>query len=292
MVHSDDQVIIDQIVEHLTARGFDQLGYVGLGGKPWSDARRDLLMQRIAALDARCEVFEFKPRQGRYMAWPQQEQALAQWLADLPKPTAVVACYDVMGLRVLDSCREMRIAVPEEVAVISVDNDTLLCNLADPPMTSVAHDLQRIGYDAAALLDRLMSDKRHRKASVIQVPPTGVVERQSTDVLAIHDQRVAEAVRFIRQNACNGLLAENVATHVNLSRITLNRRFQNVFGRSVKQEIMRVQIGRCRQLLRETNYTLERIATLAGFQHPEYMSVAFKRETNQTPGQYRNQFRT
>jgi len=289
MLHSSDHAIVHAAIEHLHERGFRRFAYIGLRGKPWSDQRRDLYRDRLRDLECPCDVFQFTPRAGQYSSWPSQEAQLTDWLRGLVKPVAVLVCYDVMGVRVLEACREAGIAVPEQAAVLSVDNDALLCELADPPLTSVAHDLVRIGYQAAELLDRLMAGEMLTGEATIQLAPAGVVARQSTDVLAIDDALVADAARFIRRHACQGIKVYDVLHATGLTRPALNRRFHRCLGRSAKQEILRVQINRCRQLLAETDYTLERIAELTGFRHPEYMSVAFKRVTGQTPGAYRHQ---
>jgi len=286
MLKSDDEAIVNQLTDHLLERGFPRFAYVGLSGKHWSTLRRDHLMRRLQRDGYPCELFEFKLRRGRYDAWPRQEDRLIRWLNTLTPPVAIVACYDVMGLRVLNACRSAGIAVPEQAAVIGIDDDALLCELANPPLTSVAHDLERIGYEASVLLERLARGEK-LSSEPIYIPPAGISTRQSTDVLAIDDEMVARAVEFIRQHACTGIRVRDVVEHVGCSRVTLNRRFRAVFKHSVKDEILRLQIRRCRQLLRETDYTLPHIAALAGFKHPEYMSVAFRRETGQTPGGYR-----
>ena len=283
---SDDQAIIDHLASHLLDRGFIRFAYVGLEGKEWSNRRRDFLIKRLAVESLPCELFEFKPRQGRYDTLPRQQDRLVRWLRTLTPPVAIAACYDVMGLRVLNACRLAGIAVPEQAAVIGVDDDVLLCELANPPLTSVAHDLERIGFEAAALLQNLMNGARQPRRS-IQIVPRGVTTRQSTDVLAIDDELVAQAVQIIRRQACEGIQVQDVARQLRCSRVTLNRRFSTIFSRTVKQEILRLQVDRCRQLLQETDFTLQRIAGLAGFRHPEYMSVVFRRETGRTPGQYR-----
>jgi LacI family transcriptional regulator len=283
---SDDQAIIEHLTAHLLERGFKRFAYVGLEGKEWSNRRRDFLLKRLAKESLPCELFEFKPRRGRYDALPRQQDRLVRWLRTLTPPVAIAACYDVMGLRVLNACRLAGIAVPEQAAVIGVDDDALLCELANPPLTSVAHDLERIGFEAATLLQKLMRGSPQPRRP-IHIPPRGITTRQSTDVLAIDDELVAQAVQLLRRRACEGIQVQDIARQLRCSRVTLNRRFRVIFSRSLKQEILRLQIDRCRQLLHETDFTLRRIAGLAGFRHPEYMSVVFRRETGQTPGQYR-----
>src|SRR5262249_14614230 len=145
---------------------------------------------------------------------------------------------------------------------------------------------EKIGYEAAALLDRLMAGEP-APAEEVLIEPLGVVVRQSTDVLAIEDTHVTTALRYIREHACQGITVRDVLQQVPLSRTSLERQFRKFLGHSPQVEIRAVQLKRVQQLLAETKFPLDRIARLAGYEHPEYMSVVFKRQTGQTPGQYR-----
>jgi LacI family transcriptional regulator len=195
----------------------------------------------------------------------------------------------VRGLHVLDACHRSSVLVPEEAAVVGVDNDEILCELCNPPLSSVAPNPERIGYQAAELLDVLMAEKSQSQRR-ITIDPVRVFARQSTEVMAVSDWAVASATRYMREQALHGCKVSDVLRKVKLSRSALEKRFRSCLNRSPKEEIRRIQIGRIRQLLVETDFTLEHIAELSGFDHPEYMSVLFKRETGQTPGQYRRQF--
>ncbi|HZK82552.1 MAG TPA: helix-turn-helix domain-containing protein, partial [Humisphaera sp.] len=187
---------------------------------------------------------------------------------------------------VLDACQRVDLSVPEEAAVIGVDDDAVLCNLCHPPLSSVVPNAERVGYEAAGLLDRMMNGHKPPSEPML-IPPLGVTTRQSSDVLAIDDRTVAAALRFIRERACGGCSMKDLLRHVPMSRSLLERRFRDYLGRSPQAEIRAVQLKRVRQLLAESDLSLDQIAPLAGYSHPEYMSVVFKRETGQTPGQYR-----
>jgi LacI family transcriptional regulator len=156
--------------------------------------------------------------------------------------------------------------VPDEVAVLGVDDDALLCELCDPPLSSVIPNPERIGYEAAALLDRLMAGDRPALREWL-IPPLSVATRRSTDVLAIDDADFAAAVRYIRQHACQGTNVREVLKHVPQSRTMLERKFRKYLGHSPQDEIRAVQLRRVKQLLAETNLSLERIAPLAGYKH-------------------------
>jgi LacI family transcriptional regulator len=182
------------------------------------------------------------------------------------------------------------VRVPDDVAVLGVDNDTVLCELSDPALSSIAPDTLRTGYLAAQLLDQMMA-KKHVDPIPYLIKPVGIVARRSTDALAIADEEVSKAVRFIRENACEGITVEHVLQAVPLSRRVLESRFRRLLGRTPHREILRCRIERAKELLRGTDLPLKTIAARVGIPHLEYLSVTFKRTTGQTPGEYRRQYR-
>jgi LacI family transcriptional regulator len=220
-------------------------------------------------------------------SWEQQWEQIAKCLRGLPRPVGIFACNDMRGQQVLDACTRLGWSVPEEAAVVGVDDDALLCELSDPPLSSVIPSAERLGYEAAELLDQLMRGEAQPTVADRFLPPVGVSTRQSTDVLAIDDPQTAAAVRFIREQACQGATVADILKAVPQSRTALERKFRKYLGRSPQSEIRNVQIKRAKQLLAETDLKLDRIAELTGFEHPEYLSVVFKRETGQTPGHFR-----
>ncbi len=197
-----------------------------------------------------------------------------------------MAATDDRAHHVLNVCGEYGIAVPDEVAVIGVDNDEMLCDLCDPPLSSVALNPMKVGYEAAALLDRMMRGKLPPKGRIL-IPPLGVVMRRSTDLLCISDPDLAAAVRFIREHACEGIAVDDVVRRIHISRSTLKRRFTSILRRSPNDEIHRLQIDRVMQLLSTTKLPLAKIAESAGFRHVESMCKLFKRKTGMTPGGFR-----
>ena len=168
-----------------------------------------------------------------------------KWIKSLPKPVGVMACNDERGLQVLDACRRAGVAVPDEVAVIGVDNDLPMCELAIPPLTSVDVNAEGIGYEAAALLERMMSGKKP-PAKPTMLPPRGVITRRSTDLIASEDEEVSRAVRYIREHACNRLQVSDVLTHMGMSRASLQQRMKQIVGRTIHQEIQRVRLNRAK----------------------------------------------
>jgi LacI family transcriptional regulator len=199
-----------------------------------------------------------------------------------------MACNDFRGIQALDACRRAGIAVPEEVAVIGVDNEELVCKLAYPPLSSVDPGARSLGYEAAALLDRLIRGEP-RPATPLLIPPVGVVTRLSTDVNAIADPDIAAAMRFIREHACEGIGVDDVLSQVPVSRSVLQRRFRSLLGRSIHAMIAGVRLQRAKQLLVETDLPLSVIAKRAGFSHVEYLCAAFRQATGRPPGTYRRE---
>lgn len=287
-IGTDHEAVGRLAAGHLMERGFRHFAFCGFSGHNWSHRRYEGFKAVLEGPAGPVHKYESPWDTSTALTWEQQQASLTKWLLTLPRPIGIMACNDMRGQHLLDACRRIEAAVPEEISVIGVDNDELVCELCDPPLSSVMPNPQRIGFEAAALLDRMMQGEEPQQMSKL-IEPVGIVTRQSTDVLAIDDPLVASAVKYIRQHACDGISVVEVLQHVPVSRSILERRFRKFIGRSPQSEIRNVQLKRVKQLLRETDLPLERIAALAGYEHPEYMSVVFKRELGQTPGQYRTQ---
>lgn len=286
-VETNDEEIARLAAEHLLERGFKRFAFCGDARFNWSQWREGHFAARLKAAGHACAVFRPEVAAGDVAA---EGRELARWLQALPKPVGIMACYDIRGQQVLDACRGAGLAVPDEVAVIGVDNDALLCELASPPLSSVIPNAHRAGYEAAALLDQLMAGKRV-PATAHLIAPLGIAERQSTEVLAVDDRDVARAVQFIRERACEGITVSDVLRAVPLSRRVFEQRFQRLLGCTPREEILRVRLARVKQLLAETDLPLYLVAERTGFDHVEYLSVVFKRETGRTPSAWRNEAR-
>lgn len=283
-VETDDASIAKIAAEHLLERGFKHFGYCGDNRFNWSIWRQKRFEELIRIAGHSCSAYCSPAR--RSVNEENEIGNIAKWVAGLPKPSGIMACYDYRGRQVLNACRRLDIAVPDEVAVIGVDNDDLLCDLADPPMSSVIPNPYRTGYAAAALLARLLAGERV-KAEAHLIAPLGVTTRQSTDVLAIDDRNIAAAVRFIREHAYEGIRVKDILKAVPQSRRLFEYRFKKLIGRTPHAEIMRVQLNHAKLLLAESDMSLEQIAERVGFSHAEYLSTAFHREEGLPPGRYR-----
>jgi len=284
-VETNDRAIAEAAARHLLERNFRQLAYCGDDRFNWSRWRSEHFQRLAGEAGVACSVY--KPSARARHDWDATEDEIGQWLLSLPRPVGVMACYDIRARHVLDACRRVGLAVPDQVAVVGVDNDEFLCNLTDPPLSSVAPDTRRTGYEAAALLDRLMSGREKHRGQGIFVEPLGVITRRSTDVMALGDKEVSAAVHFIREHACDGIAVKDLLDEIPLSRRVLEGRFRKLLGRTPHDEIARVRFERVRQLLRETQLTLAEIARRSGFRNAEYLSTAFRKEFGMSPNVYR-----
>ncbi len=297
-VETDDEAFAQRAAEHLMERGFKNLAFCGVPGFNWSRWRGEHFLRMLEGQGFDVSSFPAEVQRASSENPDREMKRLAKWLKGLPKPLGVWSAYDIRGRQVLEACRYAGLSVPEEVAVLGCDNDELLCEFSDPPLSSVIPDSRRTGYEAAALLDALLSGPSVSGPSVsgpsvsgrgVLIPPLGIATRLSTDVTATPDREVAKAVRFIREHACDGINVQDVLERVNISRRALEVRFKNVIGRTPHEELLRIRLERVKTLLRETDRSMAVIADRAGFMHPEYMSVVFKQKLGLPPSAYRAQ---
>jgi LacI family transcriptional regulator len=280
--------------EHFKERGFRHFAFCGFNGADYSDERREGFVRNVEKTGLQCHVFTDvdSPGKARTAGYESEGSkdgaAVARWIKHLPRPVGVMACNDVRGQQVLNTCRALGVNVPDDVAVIGVDNDEVLCTLSDPPLSSVLPDTERIGYETAALLTRMMHGEKLSDAQIF-IKPKCVVTRRSTEVLAVEDRQIAAVTRFIREHACEGIDVNDVLRAVPMSRSTLDRRFVALMNRSPKDEILRVRLNRAKQLLAETDFSLPIIAEKLGLEHAEYLSRIFKKRIGMTPSEFRAQ---
>jgi LacI family transcriptional regulator, galactose operon repressor len=276
---------------HLLDLGLRNFAYCGLADLQWSSAREQAFSRYLGELGFECRTKQVTSanwmQQPRWMkTWKDEQPILAKWLWSLPKPTGLMACNDACGRGVLEVCTTARIHVPDEIAVIGVDNDELLCELSDPPLSSVALDVESAGYEAARMLDALMTG-RSVLASVVWVQSTHIVHRRSSDVIAREDPLVARALRFIRDNSRTALSVDDVASALGVCRRTLERRMSGAVGRTILDEIMRCHLVRAKQLLVETGLSCGQIAREAGFGSLKTFNRTFRLKEKMTPNSFR-----
>jgi len=288
-VETDDEAITRLAIDHLRDCGLQNLAFFGDPYYNWSTWRQQSFGRMLHDDGVTpAGIYNLPVRKEPRVRWWTYREAIRKWLVGLPKPVGIFACYDWCGQQLLEICRYYGLAVPEDIAVVGVDNDELLCELATPSMSSVVPNTFKTGAYAAELLDRMMNGENipERKYAI---EPMGVRKRVSTDVLTVADPYVAEAVAFIRKNGDRNIRVEDILDVVPLSRRVFESRFRRALNRTPHEEIVRVRTNRVRELLLATEMSLAEISEELGIQNSEYLSVFFKKVTGMTPKEYRNQ---
>ncbi len=281
-VSTDEPAIAGLAARHFLDRGLRRFAFVGWEREAfWERARREGFISAVG----HAEVYRWP----RAREWPREQRHLARWLAALPRPSGVFASNDERGRQVLEAARLARLRVPEDLAVLGVDDDEVLCELAVPSLSSIALDTRTIGYEGAALLDRLMSGRRPGRP--VLVGPLGIVARRSTEVLAIDDPAVVSALQLLRRNVHRPLRVADLLRAAGVSRRTLEVRFREALGRTPHQELLRTRLERVSDLLVRTDWPLKRVASACGFTYAEQMHAAFRRALRTTPARFRRQHR-
>ncbi|MFT3787618.1 MAG: substrate-binding domain-containing protein [Tepidisphaeraceae bacterium] len=210
------------------------------------------------------------------------------WLVSLPKPVVVFCCNDAWAHRTLSAARRSSLHVPDEVAVLGVDDDELLNTVGALPLSSIAIPASKVGFEAARLLEAALNGT---PAPILTtLPPVGVVPRMTTDRTTVDDPVVAEVLRFIKSNVSRPLMVDDVLEHHSISRRSLERRFRAALGRSVASELRRSRVERAKQLLINTTLTIEEIAAASGFTSPTLLGVVFRRIVGLSPSAFRHRF--
>ncbi len=290
---TDAAVVAQMAVNFFLKAGFQHFAYVGYPGIPFSDKRRAAFARFLQEHGRSLRVLPHAPADGgpkHIQAIEQEgisaEGTIARWLQQQPRPLAVLACNDVRAQQVLNACREHGLRVPDQVAVMGVDNDDVLCALCEPPLSSIEPDAERLGYEAAEMLAKMMKGDGDVPAKT-QIPPARLIERASTDMVAIEDPITVQAVRFIRDNIGRGIAVKDVMAHVQRSRTDLEQRFRIALKSSIRREILRLRLERVSSLLRETNLNLADIAQRSGFSSAAHLCRLFQQRYRQSPTEYR-----
>lgn len=299
-VVNDQEAIGRLAAEYFLSKHFHHFGFLGQPATRWSELRYKGFLERIRQEEERRDTGG-KPRSCSCCCagedevflrdWGEEREKIVTWIQQLPRPTGILAASDYRAVQLLNVCREMGVPVPEQIAVLGVDNEDVACDLAFPTLSSVIPDHVRIGYLAAELLDRRMQGENLTvEAAPIFVQPLGVAERKSTETMAVEDSMVATALAFIRERGSEGINVQNVLDYLGISRCNLQARFRKSLDRTIHGVISTTRIEAIQTLLRSTDLSLEQIAERTGFRHLEYLHRFFKRETGKTLIGYRKMF--
>ena len=211
---------------------------------------------------------------------------MGNWIRYLPRPVALMACDDTQGNKIMELCRVMGIKIPEEIAVLGVDNDEIICGMSDPPLSSVELNIVKGGYEAARLIERLLLDKDTISKDVV-IQPITIINRLSTDIYATDDPLILKALKYIHQNLTNQINVEDIVRQVPLSRRLLEIRFKQVTGQSIHQYISNLRIERFSQLLLSSTEPISELAAQVGLTDAKNLARQFKEWKGCTPIEYR-----
>lgn len=286
-VMTDHYAVGRLAADHLLERGLRRLAFCGVKGLWYSEQRQRGFMRRAEDAGVRCEVFEtLRPRKS-LATWQDRVAPLDRWLSRLKPPVGILAIHDYRARVIIDECLRLGLDIPHDVAVVGVDDDTAVCEICRPTLTSVSRNAWRWGYEAASLLDTLMSGKPPPRNEVL-VPPDGIVARQSTETLAIDDPHVAAAVHFMCDHVAERFGIERVVEQVPISRRQLELRFRRVLGCTPHDYLCRVRVDRAKRLLRGTDRVkLRQVAAACGFPSVERLRLIFIRQAGMMPLEYR-----
>jgi LacI family transcriptional regulator len=287
-IGADNKAVASLAARHFLERGFKHFGlcWYRHGYHHGFDVREEAFRRCVEEATESCDRFIVRRRRSQSHSWEKEQERTVKWLLSLPKPVGILAVNDDCGFQVLDACRRAGLSVPDQVAVIGCENDEYACGLSIPPLTSIHLNSERVGYEAAVLLDRLMSGKPLPK-QIPEIEPLGIVARRSTDVLATDDTEVVQAIRFIRSNACCPIGVMDVVDHVKIPRTTLQLRVKKVTGLTIHEQIRRVQINRAKELLSSTNMPIKRVARASGYANVQYFTRVFHQSTGETPAEFK-----
>jgi LacI family transcriptional regulator len=290
-VVADHAEVGRQAARHLLECGLRQLGFVGYQRHHFA-TERERGFREVAKI-AGVPVATFH-EPGRRCEDPsgvwRWNEPLLTWLRKLPKPVGVLASHDTQGAQIAEYCHQLDLTVPDQVAIVGVDDDDLLCDLSRPSLSSVRLPAERIGYEAARLLDQWLGGSRPAERALV-LPPAGVMVRQSSNLQAVPDAGVAAAVRFIHDHAHEPLHVSDVLREVPMARRALERRFRRWLQRSILEEIRRAHVIVAQRLLIATDLPMSQIAIRCGLQSSRHLSIAFRQVTKVTPTAFRRQSR-
>ncbi|MEQ8848037.1 DNA-binding transcriptional regulator [Botrimarina sp.] len=283
----DEVAAAEMAAKYFVDHGYRQFAYCGSTLRP---RHYDRLGEAFAAALARigqpCQRFAPDPQRFAELDSEQQLQELSGWLSALPKPTALLAFDDIQGRQVTEACAQAGLAVPDHIAVLGGEHDELSSRISSPPLSGVDQAPHEVGFRAAEMLDRLMAGEELRESHVL-LPPRRIITRQSTDQVAVPDEMLSAAIRYIREHHAGELRISDLLREVPMSRRALEIGFKRYLGRTPREEIRRVRVEHALALLCDTDLPITKVASVCGFDRPELLTRAFRRELSATPSAFR-----
>lgn len=274
--------------DYFIKKGFKNFAFYGFKDIVWSQERCDGFRDELTRHGMGDKLSEYRNEDFKDL-WYYESAPLVAWLKALPKPVAMMACDDNQGHHITEVCKQYRIKIPEEVSLLGVDNDEAICSLSDPPLSSLDQAVEKGGYEAALLMDKLIADPDVSYEDVM-VYPTRVITRQSTDIYATGDKYIAVVLKYIHQHSDKKLNIEEITRLVPLSRRLLEDRFKQATGYPIYTYIMNLRMNKFSQELLETNRPIIEIAAELGFSDYKNIARQFKQIKGCTPSEYRMKY--
>lgn len=274
--------------DYFLKKGFVNFAFYGFSDIVWSRERSEGFEDRVKSAGHGVHYFEHKKARSSEL-WYYKPSSLSRWLKSLPKPIGLMTCDDNQGQHITEACRHVGIRIPEEVAVLGVDNDEMVCDLSDPPLSSIALDVEKGGYDAAKLMEHMIRNGILEYHDIV-VKPTQVITRHSTDIYATNDNHIASSLKFIHQNIDKNLHVDEVVKQVPLSRRALEKRFLEITGYPVYKYIFNLRIEKFTQKLLDTDMSVFEIALDMGLSDSKNIARQFRQVKGCSPSVYRNKY--
>lgn len=275
--------------EYFIGKGYTNFAFFGFRDVCWSDERYEGFKKAVEESGYGDHLSAYR-MQDINAIWYYELDRLSDWLRDLPKPVAVMACDDNQASNLIDACNSIGIKMPGEVAIIGVDNDEIICNLNTPSLTSIHVDIENGGYRTAGLIDRIVNDRSTRVEDIV-LKPVKVVSRISTASYATDDTQILNAIQFIHQNLTKKISVSDVMKEAALSRRLLERRFKAVTGESIYQYISRNKVKLFADMLLDTNDQVITVALNLGENDSKSISRKFKAAYGMAPNEWREKHR-
>ncbi len=283
-IFADDLEIGRMAAEHLVEKGFCHFGFCGFEDMTWSLLRRQGFEDGLERMGFSSSSHLISRR--NIASWFSEPSLISKWLRGLPHPCAIFVCNDDLCWQVAEACVQVDIKVPEEIGLLGVDNDPLICEFASPPLSSIVLKIDKSGYDAAALLHRMMKGERVEQR-LVRTPAPRVQTRHSTDIIALKDPALAKALNYIRNNYRKGVHVKDVAVAAGVSRRVLEKRFKDHMHRPIYEEVLIMRMNHAAFLLTETNMQIGQIAEALNYDEMKYFSRGFRKVMGMTPMEYR-----
>jgi Transcriptional regulators len=276
------------VADFFLQRGFKNFAFFGYKNACWSQERCEGFKDEVTKFGFKDNFYAFHNQKLEEL-WFYKQHPLSKWLKSLPKPIALMACDDTQGQIITEICKLSNLRIPEDIAVMGVDNDEMTCNLSDPSLSSVLLDIEKGGYDSARLIDSMIRSKNLSTYTDIYINTSYIVQRQSTNIYPIEDKEIAQALKYIDQCTLEKISVDDIVKQVPLSRRLLEIRFKQYTKMSIYQYIMKKRMGRFAQMLIESNAPVTEIAAQIGITDIKNLSRQFKTIEGCSPLEYRKE---